>query len=53
MKNSTSINQPKDVDDICVEISFAEFEFYKLFTIILEGKQYRKKIHFDFILSTD
>ena len=46
MQNSSLINQLKEVDEICVEISLAEFEFYKLFTIILEGNLYYNIIHF-------
>lgn len=37
MDNSSLIKEIKSKEEICVEISRGEFEFYKPFTIILEG----------------
>ena len=37
MEDSALIKEMKSKEEICVEISRGEFEFYKQFTIILEG----------------
>ena len=34
-----SVEEPKDMAKVCVELSLEQFEFYKNFSIVLEGNE--------------